>query len=142
MTCHGASVGVIVRRGDLGLFIQRAEGPKAGTWAFPAGHQEAGEATGETAVREVFEEVTLRINQRQLILPRGHGLLADECRHGTAHHNWVTWEAEVPTGDPVRNEDETLDMRWVPLAEWGDLDLEPVWRRMLTATGHLNGEVT
>lgn len=66
MTCHGASVGVIVRRGDMALLIQRARGPKAGTWAFPAGHQEAGETTGETAVREVFEEVGLRVTQEQL----------------------------------------------------------------------------
>ena len=135
MACYGMSVGVIIRRGDYGLFIKRSRGTPG--WAFPAGHHELGENSRQTGVREVSEEVSLLVDAASM----GESILTetldDQCRNGTKRHSWWVYEVEVPDGDPVRNEEETLDMRWVPLAEWADLDLEPVWRTMLTRTGHI-----
>jgi ADP-ribose pyrophosphatase YjhB (NUDIX family) len=131
--CTGNSVGVIIRRGDLGLLIQRAKGPQAGTWAPPAGHVEPGERMADAAAREVLEEVDLIIDpptlEQATIL---NVWFADECRHGTTYHRWTVYEVECPAGqEPLRNVDETLDMGWHPLGRWSELDLEPVWRRML-----------
>lgn len=139
MACFESSVGVVIRQGDLGLFIQRARGPKAYTWAFPAGHWEPGESPEQTATREVFEEVGLELDTADL----GEQILkgrrfADHCRHGTTHHDWIVFEAQMPAGQfAIRDPAEVLCMRWVPLANWADLDLEPAWRCILTETGHL-----
>lgn len=135
MACYGISVGVIVRRGDYGLFIKRARGTPG--WACPAGHHELGENSRQTGAREVAEEVSLPVDAADLGEPLLVETFDDQCRHGTKRHSWWVYEVEIPTGDPVRNEEETLDMCWVPLAELADLDLEPVWRTMLTKTGHI-----
>lgn len=139
MACFESSVGVIIRRGDLGLLIQRARGPKAGTWAFPAGHWEPGESAEQTATREVFEEVGLELDTADLGDPILKGMrFADQCRHGAVRHDWIVFEVQVSAGQfAIRDPAEVLCMRWVPIAEWASLDLEPMWRRMLTATGHL-----
>lgn len=135
MTCFESSVGVIIRQGGNGLLVQRSQGPKAGTWAFPAGHWEPGETAERTAVREVSEEVGLRLQLDQLGDPILEMRLFDQCKHGTTHHDWVVYETRVPVGViPVRNTIETLDMRWVSLAHWAALNLEPVWRRILVET--------
>lgn len=137
MTCFESSVGVILRHGDLVLFIQRARGPQTGTWAFPAGHWEPGETAEQTATREVFEEVGIELDTADLADPILKMRFADRCRHGATHHDWIVFEVQVPTLDFTRDPAETLDARWVPSAEWPALNLEPVWRSMLTETGRL-----
>lgn len=138
MACYGMSVGVLIHRGEYGLFIKRRRGTPG--WAPPAGHHELGENSRQTGVREVGEEVSLLITSDCIGDPILVETFDDRCRHGTKRHSWWVYEVEVPTGDPVRNEQETLDMRWVPLAEWAVLDLEQVWRTILTKTGHIKEE--
>jgi 8-oxo-dGTP diphosphatase len=138
MACSEFSVGVIITSGDLILLIQRAEGPKAGTWACPAGHWEPGETIEQAAIREVLEEVTLRLPVGDLGEPILEDRFADQCRYGVSYHRWAVYEVRCPLDQaPVRDQTETLDMRWVPHAELAGLDLEPVWRRIFTEMGHL-----
>lgn len=42
---------------------------KASSWIFPGGHIEQNELPVETAIREAFEEIGLKINTRQLLGP-------------------------------------------------------------------------
>lgn len=138
MACYGKSVGIIPRHGDQMLLIKRAKGPQAGTWAVPAGHMELGEFVDDTAVRELFEEVTIVVGRHQL----GDSVfsavqLADECSRGAAHHDWVLFEVRLATPDFTRDCGETQDARWVPLAELDGMNLEPVMRRMLGALGYV-----
>lgn len=138
MGCFESSVGVVLHRDQRVLLIRRAKGPKAGTWACPAGHWEPGESAQQTAVREVREEVGLTLDPDSLIGPWAFDRMPDECRHGATVHDWLVFECEIDDGQvPTRDLDETIGMRWVPLATLANQDLEPVWRRMLTTTGHL-----
>lgn len=138
MACFESSVGVIIFRGHLALLIRHAKGPKAGTWAFPAGHWEPGESAEQTATRKLFEKVDLELDTTDLGEPVLKGRFADRCRHGTPEHDWIVFRAEMPKDQaPVRAPAETLDMRWVPFSELAGMDLEPVWRQILTETGHI-----
>lgn len=136
MSCHGSSVGVILRHRDTVLLIQRARGPQAGTWAVPAGHCESSELSIETGAREVSEEVGIDLNHKDLKMVYCGTHIPDECRHGTTHHDWTLFEAEVTTQDFVRNPDETLGALWVPVGDLNRMRLEPVMRRMLPHAGY------
>lgn len=53
------------------LLIQRAFEPLKGLWTLPGGRREPGESIAETAVREVAEEVAIRIGRLQPVLQMG-----------------------------------------------------------------------
>lgn len=56
------AVVAVIRRGDRVLLIERAPSvPGAGFWAPPSGKMEPGESQAGTLVREVHEEVGLRV---------------------------------------------------------------------------------
>lgn len=55
----GASV-ALVRTSDL-LLIQRARAPWAGAWSLPGGRLEPGESAEDCAIREIQEELGLRV---------------------------------------------------------------------------------
>ena len=57
---------VIERDGKL-LLLQRTHKPFAGCWNLPAGYAEADESPDQTAVREVFEEIGLRVEVDALL---------------------------------------------------------------------------
>lgn len=48
------------------LIIQRGNEPGKGGWAFPGGYQDYGETVETAAVREVFEEVGIRVDPSRL----------------------------------------------------------------------------
>lgn len=140
MTCHGASAGVLITRGERLLLVKRRWGTPG--WACPAGHVDLGETLAEAAAREVREEVGLSIDPLRLGKPVlvAAGLI-DRCSRGTPQHDWAVFTAEVDGQDPVRCEEETLDMGWwsreelAVLARRDDPGLEPVWGYMLTRLG-------
>ena len=83
-------------------------------WTFIAGEDEPGERLEDTAIREVKEETTLRIEAGDIIGERVHPktgrtmiYLAAPPAHGT----------EIHVGD----EDELAEVRWVGLAEADEL---------------------
>jgi ADP-ribose pyrophosphatase YjhB (NUDIX family) len=84
---------VIEQDGKL-LLLQRTHKPFAGCWNLPAGYAEADESPDQTAVREVFEEVGLRVEAEALLGlyffqddPRGNGIAAVyRCRVTGGEH--------------------------------------------------------
>ena len=66
---NAASV-ALVRRGEV-LLIQRAFAPLAGLWTLPGGRREPGETIEATAVRELAEELALRIERLRPVLLMG-----------------------------------------------------------------------
>lgn len=63
----GIGVGVLVRRGDDLLMLQRAGAHGAGTWTVPGGWIEHGEHWMVTAEREVLEETGLKVEAKRFI---------------------------------------------------------------------------
>jgi 8-oxo-dGTP pyrophosphatase MutT (NUDIX family) len=159
--CNNTSVGIIVKRNECLLMIERRRPPYG--WAAPAGHVDDGESYIEAARRELMEEVGLSAGPNTLTLVAG-GTYGNRCRRpGGTHHRWEVFETYRDQSDPVRNQDEVRAMAWMTLPEiaslarlcrshlnrnagpdeWRDYPgLEPIWLEFFTDLGYvLAGEL-
>jgi ADP-ribose pyrophosphatase YjhB (NUDIX family) len=88
-SCNDTSVGILVRRNDRLLLIERRKPPYG--WAPPAGHVDDGETYAEAATRELREEVGLEATELRHLLTRRY---ENRCRRpGGDHHHWQVFEA-------------------------------------------------
>ena len=88
----------------------------AGQWALPGGRRDAGESAVEGALRELHEEVDLRLGSDAVL-----GLLDDyETRSGYVMTPVVVWAG--PVGELVGAEAEVAAVHQIALT---DLDVEP-----------------
>ena len=99
-----------------------------GDWGFPKGHMEPGESEEETALREIFEEVGLRVTllpyfREELFypLPRRPGY-TKHCVYFLAQYQEQTLH---------RQESEVEDVRLLPCEEAMDLLSFPESRALL-----------
>jgi len=98
----------LVARGDRVLLTLRARAPYAGTWDLPGGFLEAGETAEEGLVRELREELGMRVRTLRLLTtahdvygPRGFPVLTLVYR--------VT-----PAAGPLSAADDVAEARWFP----------------------------
>lgn len=61
------AVGVLVRRGDEVLLVQRNHEPGYGRWSFPSGFVDRGEVVEGAAAREVLEEALVEVRIGRLL---------------------------------------------------------------------------
>jgi 8-oxo-dGTP pyrophosphatase MutT (NUDIX family) len=88
-------------------------------WGLPGGHQEVGDSSAQTAIREVFEETGLRIKR-----PEVFGIASDP-RHETVRFPngdrtqsvSVLFHARKPRGEPKFDPRETLELGWFALED-------------------------
>jgi 8-oxo-dGTP pyrophosphatase MutT (NUDIX family) len=86
-------------------------------WGLPGGHQEVGDSSADTAIREVFEETGLTIMR-----PQVWGIASDP-RHETIQFPngdrtqtvSVMFHAKKPRGRPRFDPHETLELGWFAL---------------------------
>lgn len=103
----GASAGLVLR-GEEVLLVQRGIEPFLGSWAIPAGYQDADESPPQTAEREILEETGIQVEAYLLL-----DLL------------WVPDDPRKPanvalfacraTGGELCGADDAMDARWFPL---------------------------
>jgi 8-oxo-dGTP pyrophosphatase MutT (NUDIX family) len=121
-----AAVAVCVTEdaGKISLLVTRRAArlrAHAGQWALPGGRLDAGETAVEGALRELDEEVGLRLDASAVL-----GLLDDYVtRSGYVMTPVVCWAGV--TGDLEPAEDEVAAVHSVPLV---DLDVEPQFVRI------------
>ena len=103
-------------------------------WGLPGGHQEVGDSSAETAIREVFEETGLRITR-----PEVFGIASDPKHETITFPNGdrtqsvsILFHASKPRGQPKFNPHETLELRWFA-ADALPRDLMPNSARTLKA---------
>lgn len=87
-----------------------------GHWSFPKGHIEAGESNWETAVRELKEETSLDVQQRDDHFQHDFDYtfrVEDKTIHKTVHY----FSAEVHADQSVSLSHEHQDFRWLPTDE-------------------------
>jgi 8-oxo-dGTP diphosphatase len=108
-----AVVRALARRGERVLVIKR--GPLArlpGYWAPLSGTLEPGETQEEALVREVHEEVGLRVSPVAKVWE-------SQTDDGKFRLHW--WMAEAEEDEVVMDPGEVSDVRWVTPREFSDL---------------------
>ncbi|HEU5187237.1 MAG TPA: NUDIX domain-containing protein [Candidatus Saccharimonadales bacterium] len=88
----------VVDERDRFLFFLRKKFPPGLTG--PAGHVDTGETFMAAAVRELFEETTIRATNVTPIAV--DDIWGDECRRGSEVHRWGSFAYRVPKGTAVK----------------------------------------
>ncbi|MBP2458654.1 8-oxo-dGTP diphosphatase [Clavibacter michiganensis] len=121
---------VLIRDGRALCCRRAAHKPGAGTWEFPGGKVERGEAPEAALAREIREELGVDVTVGRLVdrseVPVGDRVIDLACYR-------VDPVGPLPTSSTDHDE-----LRWVPLADLGDLswsapDLPAVRRLVLEA---------
>ena len=109
-----AAGGVVMRRRNDDWEVVLAGRQSDGTWVFPKGTPDKGEAIEETAEREVREETGLDVRILRPIGQTDYWFAAP----GERVHKFVHFFLMEPTGGDLSAHDHEYDeVRWVPLAE-------------------------
>lgn len=110
--CDHKSVGVIVKKGNKILFIERKKPPYG--FAPPAGHVDNKGSFENAAKEELEEEVGLTATDLKLLL---EGRKNNPCRreNGTWHF-WKVYETKTK-GKLKRSKSETKQIKWLGLSE-------------------------
>ena len=107
-----AVVGVLLD-GERFLLIRRAEGiPAGGWWAPPSGTLESGETQQQTLVREMYEELGIRVEALCHIW-------TSVSFDGTSDLYW--WLCRIVSGRIIPDPSEVADVRWCNLSEMKQL---------------------
>ncbi|MGH9413546.1 MAG: NUDIX hydrolase [Terriglobales bacterium] len=111
-------VGVVVRRGDELLLVERGHEPLAGMWSVPGGAVELGETTRAAAAREVEEEtgIAVEIGRLLTVVDRVQRDLA-----GRLHYHYVLVEFEARPRDAGAEPRAATDARQARWVHWEDL---------------------
>jgi 8-oxo-dGTP pyrophosphatase MutT (NUDIX family) len=84
----------------------KIKGP--GVWSPISGRMEPGETQRDAVVREVWEEVGLRVNALKHVT-------SFDIHGGTTELHW--WTTEILSGEATLKNDEHTEIRWVTLGE-------------------------
>jgi 8-oxo-dGTP pyrophosphatase MutT (NUDIX family) len=127
-----AAGGVVWRRGPNGLEVLLIHRPRYGDWSFPKGKAKGeAESDEETAVREVEEEVGLR-------LELGPELESTQYRDSKGRRKVVRyWAMELPDDDEPMAGDGVDEVRW---AELGAAAGQLTWDRDIAVLDSLPAE--
>lgn len=126
LRCSTKSAGVIVRRGNKILLLERAFFPFG--WACPAGHLKSGEKPISGMRRETKEETGLAVTNPRLLLKKAR--VKNKCVKGSPYHDWYIFEGKA-RGRLKRSKTETKGISWFTPSEIKKLKLEPIWKQWL-----------
>ncbi len=122
-------VGVVVRKDDAVLLIQRGNPPRRGDWGLPGGALELGETLRDAAQREVREECGIEIVLDDVI-DAVDIILHDDAGNVQYHYALVDFSATYVSGD-LRAASDVLDTRWVSLSELSAFPLPEMTRQVI-----------
>lgn len=105
---------VIIKNEKNEILLQKRTFP-ADTWSFPGGLSELGEKPEDTAVREVYEETALKVEDLKLF-----GFYSGEniCKGETGDEWYVyiaAYTCEKYSGEVKLNDSESVALEWVAL---------------------------
>lgn len=107
------AVGVVVLKGDDVLLIRRAKPPKPDQWSIPGGAQEIGETLTQAAIREVFEETAITIQDVRFL--DVVDFIDRDTDHTVRHHyTLIDYVASYHSGE-IQPGDDAGAAIWVPL---------------------------
>ena len=124
------SVSAVVRD-DAGRLLLQLHA-ETDEWGLPGGSVEPEEQPADAIVREVREETGLEIAVERLLGVYGGPDSTVVYRNGDrTSYVRTSYLARVVGGELVPDEHESLELRWVELAEWRTLVRRPIVRRIL-----------
>lgn len=133
------SVSVIVVDHHARILLVRHSGHRDG-WAVPGGAVDIGESPAQAAMREIREEIGIRISEPRLLDVLG-GTDYEVTYPNGDRVAYVTavYQAGVADGTPVPDHDEISELAWFTPAQLLDVSVNRFARALLRATGHLTG---
>ena len=99
-----AGVGVLVEKDNKLLLVRRINAHGAGAWSTPGGHIKFGESPEECAVREVYEETGVTVEEPSFLGITNDVFNAEERQYITV---WMA--ARYVSGEPRVNAPAELD---------------------------------
>ncbi len=113
-----------IRRGEKVLACQRGYGDWKGCWEFPGGKKEKGETGEETVVREILEELRIRVRPERL-------LCRVEQDYPSFHLSMEVFLCSPEAGEMALTEHQSA--RWLGPDALDDLPWCPADRKVLPA---------
>lgn len=112
------AAGVIIRRdsalGDRFFLTKRHAGQHQGNkWEFPGGKVESGETPKQSLVRELFEEIGIRVTNAELLTEIHHD-------YGDKAVHLLFYVVDAFDGEPIGKEGQ--QSAWVNRAQLNDID--------------------
>ena len=107
-------LGLILDRKETGIemfMVKPSRGYLTGQWSLPSGFVDYGESPEEAIVREVKEELRLKVSVRSLLLAPSR--IVDVSKHFQV---WLYYELDF-SGEPRPNPDEIESFKWVDIDE-------------------------
>ena len=123
------TVGLVVRRGDRVLIVQRGNPPNKGRWSVPGGAVEVGESLRDAGRREVREECGIDVAPGA-VAGVFETILPDTDGRTRYHYVIIDFFAEYVAGE-LQAASDSADARWVTGAELAALDVTEKARELL-----------
>lgn len=130
--------GVVVRKDDTVLLIQRGRAPRLGEWGLPGGAVELGESLREAARREVREECRIEIEVGPVI-DAVDVMQRDDSGRLQFHYIVVDFVATYVSGD-LRAASDVTDARWVARSDLEGYTLNPKTREVIAKAFAVEGK--
>jgi 8-oxo-dGTP pyrophosphatase MutT (NUDIX family) len=118
------SAGVIVECNGKYLMLDRKNPPPG--FACPAGHIDEGEEPKIAAIREVFEETGIKLEDVEFVCEEE--VPWNYCKSGVEVHYWYLYKASTLSENFVLEEEEEKSLAWYTVEEIKKLNIEPVWK--------------
>ena len=116
-------VGAVIIHDGRALLVRRATEPLRGEWSVPGGVLDLGEKLRDGAAREALEETALTVEVGE-VLDVFDSIFPDAEGRTQYHFVLVDFLCRVISGEAVAGSDVS-EVKWVTLAELGDLGLRP-----------------
>jgi 8-oxo-dGTP diphosphatase len=126
------TVGLVVRRGDRVLIVQRGNPPNKGRWSIPGGAVEVGESLRAAGQREVREECGIAV-RAGAVAGVFETILPDAGGRTRYHYVIVDFFADYVAGE-LQASSDSADARWVTRDELEHYDVTEKARELLVQT--------
>jgi ADP-ribose pyrophosphatase YjhB (NUDIX family) len=114
-------VGAIIIENDRVVLVKRGQPPLEGEWSIPGGVLEVGEMLREAAVREAWEETSLKVEPGELLGVYDR-VLRDDSGRTLYHYVLIDFLCRPLEGTPEAGGD-AAEARWFSREEIQDLNL-------------------
>ncbi|MEV6516718.1 NUDIX domain-containing protein [Micromonospora chalcea] len=120
------------------LLVRHAEDGNG--WAVPGGAVDIGESPAQAAVREIREEIGVRISRPRLLDVLGGPEFEVTYPNGDrVAYFTAVYQATISDGEPFPDHEEISELDWFTPPQLAGADLNRFSRALLRATGHLAG---